>query len=786
MKKRHAAALGITGALLLFCVVDVVRSKANGILDGISFSGAYADRNGKLLRVYLTPDERFRIYKPVTEFPKEFLEALLLREDRRFYAHHGINPASLIRAGWETYVKRSRVIGASTITMQTAKLKYRLYTRSLPGKLAQIFLALRLEVLYSKQDILDAYVNLAPCGKNIEGFEAASYYFFGKSIEKTDLPQRLMLCVLPQNPAKRCPSASRVPDELIDARLSLFDEWIKERPAASGERAFVSSPPQLVCAFPDEAPHYTRMLELQRPHRAHPQKIIKTTIDSNLQELVESRIRFFINRKRHLGIANAAVLLADSETMEVLAAVGSARFYDDAIQGQVDGNIAKRSPGSALKPFIYALALDQGIIHYDTMLKDTPSSFSEYTPDNYGNTFKGPIKAWQALTESRNIPAITLARKLKNPDLYDFLADAGVSALKAKDSYGLSIVLGSADVTPFELTTLYASLVNGGTERPLKTVMSESRAAIGDTLTINNFKEHRLFSPEAAFIVCKMLEQNPPPVEARPAEAKAVPVAYKTGTSVGFRDSWTAGFFGKYVMCVWIGNFDGLGNNAFLGRSTAAPLFFAIADSMIASNRVGASLKFPPKGVTKIRVCSVSGAVPTDACPHTEEAWFIPGVSPIAKCRIHRKITIDTRSGYRTDETGKPYCKEVVREFWPSDLQALFAEAGLPRLLPPDYPPEQSKSGLHKSGYPPEIRSPLKHTEYVFRSSDPARSTIVLSASADADTKELFWFSGASFICKSAPGEKYEWRPAPGVYELTVADGKGRSDSCTVKIRSAD
>ena len=786
MKKRYAASLGIAGALLLLCAVDVVRSKANGILDGISFSGAYADRSGKLLRVYLTPDERFRIYKPVTEFPKEFIESLLLREDRRFYVHHGINPASLIRAGWETYVKRSRIIGASTITMQTAKLKYRLYTRNIPGKLAQIFLALRLELLYSKQDILDAYVNLAPCGKNIEGFEAASYYFFGKSIEKTDLPQRLMLCVLPQNPAKRCPSAFHVPDELIDARLSLFDEWIQERPAASGERSFVVSHPQLVCAFPDEAPHYTRMLELQRPHRAHPQKIIKTTIDSNLQELVESRIRFFINRKRHLGIANAAVLLADSETMEVLAAVGSARFYDDAIQGQVDGNIAKRSPGSALKPFIYALALDQGIIHYDTMLKDTPSSFSEYTPDNYGNTFKGPIKAWQALTESRNIPAVTLARKLKNPDLYDFLARAGVSALKAKDTYGLSIVLGSADVTPFELTALYASLVNGGEERPLKTVMPESRAAIGDTLLINNFKEHRILSPEAAFIVCKMLEQNPPPVQARPTEAKAVPVGYKTGTSVGFRDSWTVGFFGRYVLCVWIGNFDGLGNNAFLGRTAAAPLFFEIADAMIASGRVRSFPKLPPKGVTKIRVCSVSGAVPTGDCPHTEEAWFIPGVSPIAKCRIHRRITIDTRSGYRTDEEGKPYCKEVVREFWPSDLQALFAEAGLPRLPPPDYPPEQSKSGLHKNGYPPEIRSPLKNTEYVFRASDPARSTIVLIASADADTKELFWFSGASFICKSAPGEKYEWRPSPGVYELTVADSKGRSDSCTVRIRSAE
>ena len=781
-RKRIIAPVIFVCVLAAVFYIDRKIARTKGILDGISFSGAYTDKDGNLLKVYLADDECYRIYKPVSEYPDDFLEALLLQEDKRFFFHRGINPVSLLRAANETYIKHSRRVGASTITMQTAKLKYKLYTKNITGKLKQIYLALRLELLFSKQEILDAYVNLAPCGKNIEGFEAASRYFFGKPIEKTDFSQQLMLCVLPQDPVRRCPEPNDIPVSLMSARERLFGEWIKTRPADKEKLPFIEAVPQLVCSYPEKALHFTRMLELGKKNtepRKHSVRkgFVRTSLDSTLQRIVQNTLELYVKQKRTIGINNAAALLIDWQTMETLAAVGSAGFYNDDILGQIDANISKRSPGSTLKPFIYALASDQGLIHYSTMLKDTPTGFSEYTPDNYGNTFKGPIKAWNALTQSRNIPAVDLARKIKDPDLYDFLHEAGISELKPKDTYGLSIVLGSADVTPFELVMLYAVLKNGGIGHPVKT--SPQNIA-------ERKNEKRFFSEEASFIVCKMLEQNPLPEGVLSSDSAHIRTGYKTGTSIGFKDCWAVGFFAQYILCVWIGNFDGTGNNSFLGRTAAAPLFFNIADRINAAGFCRDIPDITPEGVKKIKVCSVSGCIPNGDCEETEDTWFIPGVSPITKCRIHRKITVDTRTGYRTDEKDKSYCKTVVREFWPSDLMKLFDRAGLPRLIPPDYPPENQQLDNARSGFPPEIESPLKNTVYVFRTSAPEKNALILSAVSDADTSEIFWFAGSSFIARCKPNEKYEWRPQPGIYELTVTDNKGRSDSRTVKIESAE
>ena len=282
-----------------------------------------------------------------------------------------------------------------------------------------------------------------------------------------------------------------------------------------------------------------------------------------------------------------------------------------------------------------------------------------------------------------------------------------------------------------------------------------------------------------------MLLQNPDPIESRPKEAKAVPCGYKTGTSIGFRDSWTAGFFGQYVLVVWIGNFDGSGSPSFLGRSAAAPLFFAIMDSIIADGRCQKESLQMPLGVKYVEVCSVSGNIPNENCPHKEETLFIPGISPIEKCKIHRKITIDTRSGFRTDDENSKYSKTVVKEFWPSDLMELFEKAGLPRLAPPPYPPESENASSEK-GFPPQILSPLSYTEYVFRSQTPERNVIVLSASADGDSKELFWFANSAFILRNAPGEKSVWQPEPGEYDLTVSDQKGRCDTTKLVIRLSE
>ncbi len=775
-KKKIITVIGGFFLLMLIAVtVDVSINRKKGILNNIRFSGAYADCNDNLMGLYLTPDETFRIYKSVTEYPPHFIEALLLQEDKRFYLHNGINIPSLLRSFVDTYVKKTRRFGGSTITMQVAKLKYKLYTKNLCGKLCQIFLALRLELLYSKQDILDAYVNLAPCGRNIEGFETASQYFFNKSVKHLELSEMLMLCVLPQNPNKRCPAPKKIPDDLISARMRLFENWTENHPEDKELFEFMKHVPYVICSFPQIAPHFTRALELSRLDASFfgNAKAVKTTLDSSIQDFVRNQIELYVNKNKQIGIFNASAVLVDTDDMTVKAYVGSAGFFNDSILGQVDGVISKRSPGSTLKPFIYGMAIDQGLIHYDTMLKDTPSSFNEYTPDNYGNTFKGPVKAWSALVQSRNIPAVNLAQRIHDPDLYDFLQNAGISELKEKETYGLSIVLGSADVSALELCSLYSIFDNEGVQYeinktyPIKQKYPDSG--------------RNLLTKEASYIVKQMLFKNPSPIEGRAKDMEGFEVGYKTGTSIGFRDCWSVGVFSQYVLCVWIGNFDGVGNNSFLGRTAAGPLFFNIVDGIVDRGYAKYFFNKMPKGVAKIKVCKVSGDICNDDCPYKEETYFIPGVSPITKCKIHRRINVDTRTGYRTDESDKPYVKSVVREYWPSDLMELYKQAGLPRLVPPDYPPEKENIS-RQSGFPPEITSPLNDTEYVFNPEKPSRNVIVLSANADASTKELFWFHDASFIARTKPGEKFEWRPQSGTYDLTVIDDKGRSTSRILRI----
>lgn len=731
-RRRCAVVAAVFSAAIFSLIVFFFRDR-NGILDGVEFSASYENSSGGMLKVFLTGDEKYRIFRPIAEFPEEFISSILVQEDRRFFHHNGVNIVSVFRAAFETYVRRSRVIGASTITMQTAKLRYKINSRSVGGKLAQILFSYRMEMRHSKQEILEAYLNLAPCGRNIEGFEAAARYFFGKGMPATTFDEQILLCVLPQNPVKRCPSKDSVPPELSEAMGRLSE--------SVGGSVVV---PNLVCAFPDEAIHYSRHLSMISSSR----KIVRTTIDSAMQEIVSRQIVRYVNMRRTIGIKNACAVLLDSESMEIRAYCGSANFYDNSIRGQVDGNSSRRSPGSTLKPFIYALALDQGKIHSHTLLKDTPVAFSEYAPDNYGNDFKGPLKAYEALIQSRNVPAVALARSLSNPDLYGFLANSGVYLPHGRDFYGLSIVLGSADVSPLDLCRLYSAFLNDGIAR--------------DILGEEPVGERRILSAESAFVVRKMLCRNAAPdgYSEPPFET-----GFKTGTSIGFKDAWTAGFFGKYVLVVWIGNFDGVGNNAFLGRSAAAPLFFNIALELMERGFVKRFASRAEENgelnVKEIDVCSVSGAIPNGDCPSTEKAYFIPGVSPIEKCKVHRVVSVGG--------------KKVLGEFWTSDLLELFELAGLPR---------DSPAAEFNDGKPPQILSPLSSTEYIL---DKKRASIVLNASADSDAGELFWFSGTEFLARSKPNEKVEWRPSStGKREITVTDSRGRSSSRIISVSSIE
>jgi len=754
------------------------------LVEPAASSVAWLDRSGRLMHIFQNVEQRYRLVLPLADFPPRLVEAVLLQEDRFFYGHGGVNLAALWRAFDETFIKRHRRVGASTITMQVARLSYRLRTRTIPGKLWQIGLAIAMEAFYTKQEILEAYLNLAPLGGNIEGYGTAAWYYFGRPARDLTLSELLLLAVVPQNPVARAPLDRSVPSDSLAARQALYTAWLEQHPEDAPYASAMELAPAILGRFPYRALHFNEYLRLnpeQAPRRAGaPEGGARTSLDLGLQTLCEERLAAYITSNRGWGLNNAAVLLVDHTSLEVLATIGSADYYDSAIQGMVNGAAARRSPGSTLKPFIYALAIDQGLIHPETMLRDSPLTFSEYTPDNYHGEFKGPVKAWRALTDSRNIPAIYLAERLNEPDLYGLLEGAGVPKLKGRDHYGLSLVLGSAELSMMKLAELYAGLANQGTLRPLRFVPADTETGPAPAPV----SRPQLCSPAAAWVTLRMLERNPAPDATRPSESRAVPVAYKTGTSIGFKDGWAVSVFDRYVLCVWVGNFSGEGNSAFVGRLMAAPLMFGIIDALLQRLPAGQALPTPrpPEGVSRVAVCAVSGSLPGPHCQRLIETWFLPGVSPIATCVIHRQVHIDTRTGYRSASASGPHIRSEVREFWPSDLLSLFERAGLPRLPPPPWPPDEDGQTGQPDGFPPTILSPLANTTYIIPPTTARYRQLVLVASADADAGELFWFANSEFLGRAAPSASLLWEPEPGAYDLTVADARGRSASCRLSV----
>lgn len=756
---------------LIFLIVGWIVFKkyspsSHSLLANISFSQTVYDQQGRLLRLTLSKDQKYRVYTPIEQISPLLIEATLLQEDRYFYWHPGINPIALIKAGWSTYVQQSRMIGASTITMQVARLRYHLNSRTLLGKLTQILYALRLELFYSKAEILEAYLNLASYGGNIEGVGAASLIYFSKPAKQLTLPEALTLSVIPQNPLRRKPDKTNVL-ALTTARARLFQTWLQIHPQDITEKNLLSLPWSLHKTLPFTAPHFVNYLLRQHPTEPS----IHSTLDYQLQKLVEQISQHYLINQNQYGIHNIAIMLVDARDMQVKALLGSGNFFATDIDGQVDGAHAKRSPGSTLKPFIYALALDQGLIHPYTILKDAPTRFATYTPDNFDKDFLGPIRAKDALALSRNVPAIILADQLQHPNLYQLLQQAKITRLKPESNYGLSLVLGGAEVTMAELVSLYAMLANGGIWQPLR---YEQNLPI--SLPI------RLLSPEASFLTLDMLHDTPRPFPMNSAIHQAINVAWKTGTSSGYRDAWSVGVVGPYVLAVWIGNFNGKANPAFVGAKSAAPLFFAIVDAL--AQQIPLPDKQPPLNqlhLVRVKVCAGSGMLPTRWCPQLVSTWFIPGKSPIKKDTIYREIAIDNKTGLRACQFDQNV-HFAVYEFWPSDLLKIFAQAGIARQTPPPF--AKACSALDNvSTFPPQIVSPQSDVVYSIRDSQTEEASIVLQATTAADVKKLYWFVNNSLLGQVEPDKTLSWQAKPGRYQVRVVDDHGQSDVVGVMVQ---
>lgn len=778
----------LAALLLILAILTTVRFWPREPLAArIPSSTAVFDREGRLLRLTLASDQQYRLWTPLSQVAPQFIDALLLHEDQHFYRHFGINPAALARAALSTYSGGTRV-GGSTITMQLARLMYGLNTRTIGGKLTQIARAVQLELCYSKHDLLEAHVNLIPYGGNVQGAGTASLIYFGKSAQRIGLAESLTLVLIPQSPARRDPGRigslgsatveKEEPRELSQARERLFARWQQTHPDTAHEYVSVPLHYARLSDLPFAAPHFVDYVlgtdrsgagptraSLPEPHS------LQTTLDLPLQRLAERVTTNYVREQRSIGIHNAAALLLDYRDMSVRALIGSADFHSAAIFGQVNGTLAKRSPGSALKPFIYALGIDQGLIHPLTVLKDAPTSFGPFSPENFDGRFVGPITATDALIRSRNVPAVALSAQLTQPGLYQFLQSAGIAKMASERHYGLALALGGGEVTMEETAMLYAMLANRG-QLASPRYFSDAPVTAGP----------RLLSEEASFMTLAMLKSAPRPDDPFTRKQDRVPVAWKTGTSWGFRDAWTAGVFGPYVLVVWVGNFDGHGNPAFVGVQAAAPLFFRLVDAIAVNDpKLTEPIFRQPPRLERVEVCSASGDLPNAECPQTATTWYIPGISPIRVSQIHRRVWIDTRTG---EQACPPYDPAVTRsevfEYWPTDLLQLFAQAGMPRRRPPAATSCQRDV---PSGTPPHITSPVTSATYTVRATRIGHESIPLAANADSEVRKLHWFVDEDYIGTGAPGIAISWIPErSGRYIVRAVDDRGRADSRELNV----
>lgn len=767
-------------SLGLIVLLGLFRGAAKPLREYVDSSRVVYDRTGKLLRLTLSEDQKYRIWFRLEDLAPTLPAGAILKEDRGFYFHFGVNPFSLVRAMASTYFSGGRRMGGSTITMQVARMLYGIREKSISAKLLQILRATELELFHSKREILEAYLNLVPVGANIEGVGAASLVYFHKSPKDLSLPESLALIEIPQSPARR--GLNRNPTSLL-ARASI-SRWLEKNPSDTSLQrdAAVSVQAHRLSDLPFRAPHFTdQVLRMNTKD-----SVLRTTLDSSLQSLLERRLKDGLLSLSRGGVRNGAAMLVDSRNLEVRALVGSADYFDDKIDGQVNGTEAKRSPGSTLKPFVYGLAIDEGLIHESTILKDAPTSFGSFDPENFDREYVGPISAKEALIRSRNVPAVSLFSRLKGKSLYGLLQEAGVTRMRGEKYYGYALPLGGSEVTMNELVGLYGSLANRGVFQAIH--FFQGASVVGASQT----EKAKLMSEEAAYIVSDMLRQNPRPNQgySNAWVRDAIPVAWKTGTSHGFRDAWSVGFFGPYILAVWVGNFDGSSNPNLVGRDAAAPVFFGIVDALKAEDSSLRRFLGPlqPASVTRVKVCSRSGHLPGRYCHDQVDALFVPGKSPIHVCDVHRAFWVDTRTGLRACRERDRFSREEIFEVWPSDILGLFARAGLARRKPPPYGKECPHPGHFDDGKAPLIQSPKAEMTYLSRYMEDKENEgkLPLNAVTDGDARALYWFMNEEYLGKSAGSEPLLWKMHPGSYVVRAVDDQGRSDSRSFRVEVSE
>jgi penicillin-binding protein 1C len=753
-----------TGIVLLTVfLVFILLNLAFPLPDKLNYSTVIRDNKGEVINAYLTTDDKWRMKTELDEISPLLQKTIVAKEDKYFYSHPGVNPLAVTRALFRNIFKGRRTSGASTITMQVARA-LEPGKRNLWSKLREMFRAFQLEYKYSKKEILQLYLNLVPYGGNIEGVKSASQLYFRKDPDHLSLAEITTLSIIPNRPT------SLVIGKNNDLIIRERNRWLQK---FASEKVFTQKQIEDALAEPLTAtrgniPHYIPHLSYKLKKQGG--ESFNTNIDLNIQLKTEKLVEDYIRAQRLKNIRNAAVMIIDNRTHKVVAYIGSSGFFDTLDGGQVNGANAVRQPGSTLKPLLYAMCFDDGLLTPKTVISDVAVNYQGYTPENYDSKFNGYVTVEYALEHSLNIPAVKALRMLGSENMIRKLSDCHFRQVeKDRGKLGLSMILGGCGTTLEELTGLFSVFANNG-------VYISPAFTTKDTVRQNR----RIVSPAANYMINEILSRvNRPDFPVNWTSTERMPkIAWKTGTSYGRRDAWSIGYNRNFTVGVWTGNFSGQGVAELSGSSIATPLLFKIFNTIDYDS--DASWYGMPDDCDIRQVCGETGLIPSEHCVSRVTDFFIPLISSTKYCTDQQEIMISANEKISYCKSCAPesgYKKKLYKIIDP-EMQGWFEDNRIAYQRIPAHNPDCE---LIFKGAAPVINSPVNGTEYLLSKKNP--EPLQLQAKTANDVSTVYWYINNKFYKTSPAREKQFFVPVEGPVKISCTDDKGRNRNISITVK---